>query len=349
MKKTFISFIISLLFAQAFAQNAKVIDSPTGTVISNAGGNDIPYSASILDIRSSNRGVLLPRMSTGSRDAIGSPQAGLLLFNSTTNQFNYHDGVAWQQAFFGNQWSVNGVKYYYNGGNVGIGVSDPLYKLDLSGSFHTTSNGYIDGSVSIGGNAISPSYKLQVNDGSLATFNTVDNKFWAFTYSSASNYLHLNENGTSRVYFQNGGNVGIGVNPSYRLDVDGTIHASTNLRADGNAYITGTLSVNNGNGIVRSDNATQRAIAYAITPANLNITLSPGELSGPFTFAFGETFTSAPAIAWGPMTGMTNPGNIIMVVESIGLSTADVRFKNVGSTTSVATNATVSAMIIGNK
>lgn len=346
MKKTFNSFIISLLFAQAFAQNAKVIDSPTGTVISNAGGTDIPYSASILDIRSSNRGVLLPRMSTGSRDGIPSPQAGLLLFNSTTNQFNYHDGAAWQQAFFGNQWSVNGAKYYYNGGNVGIGVADPLHKLHVNGNIHSMGNITADGFIGVGG---IPNYKLNVFDGSLAITNTTDSKTWTINYNSSGNYLNLNESGIARMYFQNGGNVGIGINPSFRLDVDGTIHTSTNLRADGNAYIDGTLSVNGGNGIVRSDNTTQRAIAYAITPANINITLSPGDLSGGFTFVFGETFTSAPAIAWGPMTGMSNPGNIIMVVESIGVSSAVVRYKNVGSTTSVATNATVSAMIIGNK
>lgn len=305
MKKTFISFIISLLFAQAFAQNAKVIDSPTGTVISNAGGTDIPYSASILDIRSSNKGVLLPRMSTGSRDAIGSPQAGLLLFNSTTNQFNYHDGAAWQQAFFGNQWSVNGAKYYYNGGNVGIGVSDPLYKLDLSGSFHTTGNGYIDGSVSIGGNAIFPSYKLQVNDGSLATYNTVDSKFWALTYSSASNYLHLNENGTSRVYFQNGGYVGIGVNPIYPLDVIGTIHSGGNLRADGSAFINGTAEidgaayVNGGKGVAYNvSSSTNIKIANFVTPEPAPFVL-PAHGSVIFDIDLPAGFTNAPNVMVG--------------------------------------------------
>ena len=61
-------------------------------------------------------------MITSSRDMIGFPQAGLLLYNTSTNTFDYHNGTAWQQASLSNQWGVNGAKYYYNGGNVGIGI-----------------------------------------------------------------------------------------------------------------------------------------------------------------------------------------------------------------------------------
>ncbi len=314
MKKTLFSIIISLLVIEAIAQNAKVIDSPSGIVISNSGGTDIPYSASILDIRSSTRGVLLPRMSTGNRDAIGSPQAGLLLYNSTTNQFNYHDGAAWQQAFFGNQWSVTGAKYYYNGGNVGIGVADPLYKLDVGGTFHTTNNGYIDGSLSVGGNAIAPIYKIQVNDGSLAIYNTVDDKFWALTYNSVSNYLHLNEELVPRVYFQNGGYVGIGLNPQYPLDVAGTIHTSGNLRADGNAIVDGTATivgaayVNNNKGVAFNASGSTNLKIFPFTTATFHAILGGHDLSAEGAIIFGGGFTQAPRVIVGDIdvTGGTS-------------------------------------------
>lgn len=306
MKKTFISCLVSLFFFHAYAQNAKVIDSPSGTVISNAGGTDIPYSASILDIRSSTRGVLLPRMSTGSRDAIGSPQAGLLLYNSTTNQFNYHDGAAWQQAFFGNQWSVNGAKYYYNGGNVGIGVADPLYKLHVNGNLHSTGFITTDGFVGIGG---SPTYKLNVFDGSLAITNTTDSKTWTINYSSLGNYLNLNENGTARMYFQNGGYVGIGLNPVYPLDVVGTIHTSGNLRADGSAIIDGTATidgaayVNGGKGVAYNLlGSTNTKIARFVTPQPAEWGVGSEEYPIPahgshvITIDLPEGFSSTPAV-----------------------------------------------------
>ena len=107
----------------AFAQVAKVVDTPGGTVISTIGGNEIPHSTSILDIRSTNKGVLLPRMTTANRDVISVPQAGLLIYNTSTNQFNYHNGSSWQAASFGNQWGVNG-SILHHSSQVGVGTAN---------------------------------------------------------------------------------------------------------------------------------------------------------------------------------------------------------------------------------
>ncbi|GAB3516973.1 hypothetical protein [Emticicia fontis] len=120
--KIYLSLAFSLVESIVFAQNVKMTDSPNGTVISNAGGTDIPLSSSILDIRSTNKGILLPRMTTTNRDAISSPQPGLLVYNTSTNQFNYYGGSSWQVASLGNQWGVNGSSLYHTG-QVGIGTS----------------------------------------------------------------------------------------------------------------------------------------------------------------------------------------------------------------------------------
>lgn len=40
-------------------------------------------------------GILIARISTGTRDGIVSPATGLLIYNTTTNAFNYYDGSAW--------------------------------------------------------------------------------------------------------------------------------------------------------------------------------------------------------------------------------------------------------------
>jgi hypothetical protein len=225
MIKTLFSFIISLLVIDAFAQNAKVIDSPSGTVISNAGGTDIPYSASILDIRSSTRGILLPRMSTSNRDAIGSPQAGLLLYNSTTNQFNYHDGAAWQQAFFGNQWAVNGANISYSGGNVGIGTPTPIRPLNIFNSsdanvnFNTTASG------------------TSLTDGLYVGIQSTNK---AFIYNFENAAIGIGTNNTERFTILGNGNVGIGnLAPTQKLDVNGTVKLSGEL----NRAATGTANL----------------------------------------------------------------------------------------------------------
>ncbi|WP_144428957.1 fibrinogen-like YCDxxxxGGGW domain-containing protein [Chryseobacterium sp. StRB126] len=53
------------------------------------GSSTIDPSAQ-LDITASNRGLLVPRMSKNERSAIVSPANGLLIYNTTTNCFNYY-------------------------------------------------------------------------------------------------------------------------------------------------------------------------------------------------------------------------------------------------------------------
>jgi uncharacterized protein (TIGR02145 family) len=50
-------------------------------------GTDSASSSAALDITSTNRGVLVPRMTTTQRDAITSPANALLIFNTTNNTF----------------------------------------------------------------------------------------------------------------------------------------------------------------------------------------------------------------------------------------------------------------------
>ena len=49
----------------------------------------------MLDITSTSRGILIPRMTTADRNAILAPAASLMIFNTTTNAYNYWDGTAW--------------------------------------------------------------------------------------------------------------------------------------------------------------------------------------------------------------------------------------------------------------
>ncbi len=56
-------------------------------------GITAPDSSSILDIQSSVSGVLLPRLTDGERDAIVNPATGLLIFDTTSNTFQYNFGT----------------------------------------------------------------------------------------------------------------------------------------------------------------------------------------------------------------------------------------------------------------
>ncbi|WOI22474.1 hypothetical protein [Nonlabens ulvanivorans] len=54
---------------------------------------DTPDTSSLLEIESSDKGILIPRMSTSDRDLIALPEVSLLIFNLTTNTYQYNAGT----------------------------------------------------------------------------------------------------------------------------------------------------------------------------------------------------------------------------------------------------------------
>jgi len=56
-----------------------------------------PDPSAMLDVSATNRGLLIPRISTAARDLIPSPAQGLLIYNTTANRFDYYNGSFWYQ------------------------------------------------------------------------------------------------------------------------------------------------------------------------------------------------------------------------------------------------------------
>ena len=59
-------------------------------------GTSTPSEKALLDLTSTTKGFLPPRMTTGQRDAITSVPAGLMIYNTTTNKLNFYNGSAWE-------------------------------------------------------------------------------------------------------------------------------------------------------------------------------------------------------------------------------------------------------------
>jgi len=58
-------------------------------------GTSTPSEKALLDLTSTTKGFLPPRMTTTQRDAITSPPAGLMIYNTTTNKLNVYT-TAWE-------------------------------------------------------------------------------------------------------------------------------------------------------------------------------------------------------------------------------------------------------------
>ncbi len=87
MKKFIISlFIICFISNKNFSQNVAI----------NATGA-IPNISAMLDIASTTSGLLVPRMTTALRTAIGTPATGLVVYDTTTGGFWYFNGTVWVQ------------------------------------------------------------------------------------------------------------------------------------------------------------------------------------------------------------------------------------------------------------
>lgn len=61
-------------------------------------GTTTPSNSAQLDITSTSKGILIPRLSTTQRDAIATPANGLMIYNSTTKQYNFFNGIKWQNV-----------------------------------------------------------------------------------------------------------------------------------------------------------------------------------------------------------------------------------------------------------
>ncbi len=63
--------------------------------VSITSDNSLPDASAMLDVKSTAKGMLVPRMTTVQRDAIATPATGLLVFVTDTNSFWYYNGTAW--------------------------------------------------------------------------------------------------------------------------------------------------------------------------------------------------------------------------------------------------------------
>jgi hypothetical protein len=116
-------------------------------------------TSAILDLASTTKGLLVPRMTVAQRAAIVLPATGLVVYQTDGAAGLYWNAgtpaaPSWKQvgeAGAGggsSQWTTNGANIYYSAGNVGIQRSAPLARLDVLGGNWDVVNG--EGDVRIG-------------------------------------------------------------------------------------------------------------------------------------------------------------------------------------------------------
>lgn len=105
-------------------------------------GTATPDASAQLDVSSTTKGFLPPCMTSTQRDAIASPAAGLIIYNTTINAFQVYNGTAWYSTvhFIGESYGGGIVFYVYDNGQHGLIAATADYSTDIRWYGGTSTN-----------------------------------------------------------------------------------------------------------------------------------------------------------------------------------------------------------------
>ena len=215
-----------------YATNSTVTNS---VVTSNTVGTSI-ITTSLLAIGNSN--TVGNIFTTGGNVGIGTSAPGSYKLH-VVGDINYTGSLYQNGAIFNgsSQWLNNGSNIYFSTGNVGVGTSNPSYKLDVNAG--ATTNGNLMMSNTVGGGVI--------------VFQDIHHSIWGRRgYNGNTDTIQFREYGqvefwtggligsqTQRMIITSTGDVGIGTgSPTAKLNVSGTTDLFGNVRVGGSSSST---------------------------------------------------------------------------------------------------------------
>ncbi|MBL4704843.1 MAG: hypothetical protein JKY54_09995, partial [Flavobacteriales bacterium] len=100
-----------------------------------------PDGSAMLDIKSTSKGLLIPRLTAAQRTAISLPATGLLVFDVTLNNFYFYTGILWSALGADADWLQSGNFVYNVNDSIGIGTATPGARLEVAGRISQTGLG----------------------------------------------------------------------------------------------------------------------------------------------------------------------------------------------------------------
>lgn len=139
MKKfVFLSVLALVTVTFSFAQNVGINADAT-----------LPNSSAMLDVKSTTKGFLPPRMDSIQRNAIVSPAAGLVIYNTSIKAFQCYNGTVWYSTvhFIGENYGGGIIFFVYDNGQHGLiaATADQSIGIRWDGGTNTNTRARADG------------------------------------------------------------------------------------------------------------------------------------------------------------------------------------------------------------
>lgn len=206
-------FFLFAVSTQLFAQNQNV-----------GIGTETPDDSAILDMVSTDQGVLVPRLSTAQRLAISNPGLGLLLYDTDEEAFFFHSGTAWVEII------REGTETDPKVGNLGTGkipfwngttLQDGLISDNGTDLISASANMNLIGSVGINGShETEMPLTLNANGSDWMKWNGPNNSWDISANDNGQDFLISEFGVDTRLALKAGGKIGIGtVDPGAKLEV----------------------------------------------------------------------------------------------------------------------------------
>ena len=301
--------------------------------------------------------ILLPTGTTAQRPA--TPVLGHVRYNTDTSQFEgFGAGSAWgslggvkstnQQTYISaeqyptsnddnirfinsNQETVRITRQ----GFVGIGTSNPSYKLDVNGSINATSKLYLTSLTSSNENTI--------------MFSNAVRNFWLNQRDAPlTDYLNIGRVGHYDVVISGTGLVGVGTNqPTYKLDVAGSLNAAgycnllldttssistsnaptanaLKLAADAAFFTSNALFLTSGNSNAASVTAVSISASNTAYWSSNNLVKKSGDIMTGALYTTVIGINNASATERLDVTGNTKVSSNLYVMSKMGVGTSNI-------------------------
>lgn len=259
-----VSMLLSLI--TGFSSKAQVAINTNGSS---------PDASSMLDITSTTKGVLIPRMTTTQRGNISSPANGLIVYDVTTATFWYRNTSAWVELL---------------GANDDLGNHTATQNMEL-GSNYISNDGTSEGisinsfgEITVTSTNNSASVDIEVDNGNTPTIRLAQNKSASYTAQNwdlsgnevnffikdaTSNKLPFKiQKGAANNALVIDGSGEVGIGTSSPLD---KLHVNGSIRMVDGAQSNGFLATSDANGTMSWTNPNTISLGTHIATQNIEL------------------------------------------------------------------------------